>query len=359
MFNKVIFGSLATLGAVIGAFALSKSAEADCTHWHPHHCGVEDVKREGQRTAEDIQREIDNCFNGGGCDIPGLPADELWGEAGRQFIDEAAAAIAAKNAALPVEPLNDLQKRHLRPHFGDLVDRVRVKYGATLLDNWRTPLGTISEPSGGQTFCNDIYITQRFRPNDADLMELIAHEMVHSQQCERLGGLANFGYEYFKGYKNANQSYRNNPMEEEAYQFDASIDWAKEPSFGRPTAQGDNRGDRITSHIEMGEGDYLLSGDGRWRAVMQGDGNFVIYGPEGPIWATNTNGSGTYPYTLALQSDGNLVVYGDGLNPTWASNTNGLGVGPYTLVMQNDANLVLYDDGRPGTPLWVSDTCCR
>ncbi|MBC6471752.1 MAG: hypothetical protein GDA48_02110 [Hormoscilla sp. GM102CHS1] len=40
----------------------NRHAQADCTRWHPHHCGV-----------NDIRREIDNCINGGGCS---LPADE-------------------------------------------------------------------------------------------------------------------------------------------------------------------------------------------------------------------------------------------------------------------------------------------
>ena len=48
--------------------------------------------------------------------------------------------------------------------------------------------------------------------------------MVHSQQCERLGGASNFGYKYFKEYKRANQNYRNNQLEREAYDFGAKFD---------------------------------------------------------------------------------------------------------------------------------------
>lgn len=55
-------------------------------------------------------------------------------------------------------------------------------------------------------------------------------------------------------------------------------------------------------------------------ATMQGDGNFVVYTPQGtPIFATSTVGNpGAY---LALQNDGNLVVYSAAGQPLWASNT--------------------------------------
>lgn len=55
-------------------------------------------------------------------------------------------------------------------------------------------------------------------------------------------------------------------------------------------------------------------------AIMQGDGNFVVYTPQGEaIFATGTNGhEGAY---LSLQSDGNLVVYGPQGEALWASNT--------------------------------------
>lgn len=124
---------------------------------------------------------------------------------------------------------------------------------------------------------------------------------------------------------------------------------------GRPTPNGRNMGDRIASHREMYEGDYLLSGDGRFKLVMQGDGNMVIYKQGRPIWASNTMGVDCAPYKLAMQSDGNYVIYGKN-RPIWASNTNGKGIGPYILVMQNDGNLVVYDQN---SPIWATNTCCH
>ena len=106
----------------------------------------------------------------------------------------------------------------------------------------------------------------------------------------------------------------------------------------------------------------LLSRNGRYRAIMQNDGNFVIYDSTNPIWASHTNGQGFAPYSLLMQTDGNLVVYAY-LNrcapnvpcvPTWASNKNGKGVAPYILIMQNDGNLVAYDTTL--TPTWASST---
>ena len=124
---------------------------------------------------------------------------------------------------------------------------------------------------------------------------------------------------------------------------------------GRATPNGQNRGDRLVSHTEMYEGDYLLSGDGRFKLVMQGDGNLVIYKQGAAIWTSNTNGVDCTPYKLAMQSDGNLVIYGKN-RPIWASDTNGQGSHPFSLVMQNDGNLVIYD---PSRPTWASGTCCH
>jgi len=94
----------------------------------------------------------------------------------------------------------------------------------------------------------------------------------------------------------------------------------------------------------------LRSPNGEFTLAMQTDGNLVIYGPSGPIWASNTGGTGGANY-LAMQTDGNLVVYQSGGHPVWASNTGGTG---NYLAMQSDGNLVVYQPG--GHPLWASNT---
>ena len=123
-----------------------------------------------------------------------------------------------------------------------------------------------------------------------------------------------------------------------------------------------NLGDSIQSNGAMGlaPNQQLVSANGSFRAVMQTDGNFVVYGPSGATWASGTNGKGSGPYMALMQPDGNLVIYANSSNcaagtactPTWASNTNGKGMPPFNLIMQNDGNLVVYDSTK--APIWAS-----
>ncbi|HEY4117565.1 MAG TPA: glycoside hydrolase domain-containing protein [Byssovorax sp.] len=121
------------------------------------------------------------------------------------------------------------------------------------------------------------------------------------------------------------------------------------------------------------------NGTDGYAAIMQGDGNFVLYGAHSnPIWASGTNGSSGA--RLVMQDDGNLVVYGPGNNALWASGTNvpagppapsGCGIihggdglssgasfgscgGAYSLAMQTDGNLVYYHNGVGA--LWATGT---
>jgi hypothetical protein len=101
--------------------------------------------------------------------------------------------------------------------------------------------------------------------------------------------------------------------------------------------------------------EHIISACGRFKAIMQGDGNFVLY-KEGdtPVWSTNTCDKGSGPFVFSMQGDGNLVIYDAAANPTWASNTCDKGVGPYELEMQSDGNLVAYDKNR--TAIWSTGT---
>jgi len=94
----------------------------------------------------------------------------------------------------------------------------------------------------------------------------------------------------------------------------------------------------------------LVSSDGRFKLIMQGDGNLVLYSPNRPLWWTSTNGK---PVVLfAVQGDGNLVLYDSQYKYYWATMTQGRG--GTTLVMQNDGNLVLYDPQF--RPIWNTQT---
>lgn len=112
------------------------------------------------------------------------------------------------------------------------------------------------------------------------------------------------------------------------------------------------------------------------RAVMQGDGNFVLYNKSNvAVWNSETAGNPNA--RIALQTDGNLVAYSSGNSALWATYTthnplllkyvntsvrNGLirrgqqlilTDRTLKLVLQSDGNLVLY---RNSTPLWATGT---
>lgn len=94
----------------------------------------------------------------------------------------------------------------------------------------------------------------------------------------------------------------------------------------------------------------LISPDGRYKLIMQGDGNLVLYSPNRPIWWTGTGGK---PVNLfAVQGDGNLVLYDAQFRPYWYTNTQGRGA--KILALQNDGNLVLYD--ALFRPIWNTQT---
>lgn len=57
-------------------------------------------------------------------------------------------------------------------------------------------------------------------------------------------------------------------------------------------------------------GNYLLSPNGNCKAVMQGDGNFVIYKGGKAIWCSATITSAYSSYFAVIQTDGNFVIYG-------------------------------------------------
>ena len=117
-------------------------------------------------------------------------------------------------------------------------------------------------------------------------------------------------------------------------------------------------GPNLNNAQTLNTGDFLSSGNGYY-AVMQNDGNFVLYVtndwvPANARWASGTNGKGVFPTHITMQDDGNLVIYDTYMNPTWASHTEYKGTKPHVLTMQTDGNLVVYDGN--GNPTWASKT---
>lgn len=154
--------------------------------------------------------------------VPKKYSEAAWGKVGAGGYQAAAQWMIAHNGK--GQPLDEIQKHYLRPHFGDLVDRVDVIYNATLLDEWVAASFRLNfGRSNAQVYGNKIYVKSDYKRGSVKQLILLAHELVHVQQYERLGSLNEFGYEYFKEYERAGQSYRHNIMEREAFEFEAEF----------------------------------------------------------------------------------------------------------------------------------------
>ena len=117
--------------------------------------------------------------------------------------------------------------------------------------------------------------------------------------------------------------------------------------------------DILEQDNRIGMGSKLTSPSGRFHLDMQYDGNLVLYRTDDnkPIWHSDTwardqygNGGGLY---AILQKDGNFVVYAPGQRPTWASKT--VGRGDNYVRVQDDGNLVIYTKGTNAVQ-WASGT---
>ena len=96
----------------------------------------------------------------------------------------------------------------------------------------------------------------------------------------------------------------------------------------------------------------IVSPNGKYRLIMQGDGNLVLYSPNRAIWWTSTQNTGANFFIV--QGDGNMVIYSPA-RYVWASWTQNRGA--KTLYLQDDGNLVLYDASF--RPIWNSETAGR
>jgi hypothetical protein len=166
-------------------------------------------------------------------------SEEAWGQAGAVGYQAASDTMRLKNVKNGSQDLDATQKRYLRPHFGNLVDRVQVIYKAQLMDTWsalgkEVHLGEVE--SDAQTYCDRIYVRESYKPNDSSQTVLLAHELIHSKQCENLGGMTQFGYHYFKEYKRGGQNYANNAMEKEAKAFEGQFEGWLSQEIVNPSA---------------------------------------------------------------------------------------------------------------------------
>ena len=95
-------------------------------------------------------------------------------------------------------------------------------------------------------------------------------------------------------------------------------------------------------------GGSLSSPGGRYRLVYQSDGNLVLSDVLAgtALWATDTGG--TAPGQAIVQSDGNFVIYDAAGSALWTAGTAG-NPGAY-LRIQDDGNVVIY--GANARPIW-------
>jgi hypothetical protein len=105
----------------------------------------------------------------------------------------------------------------------------------------------------------------------------------------------------------------------------------------------------LSPNAQMVMGDALWSQNGLFQLLLQQDGNLVLYRQDGvALWQSGTAGQPSQ-YAL-MQNDGNFVIYGP-YGAIWQSGTAGYaGAG---LLMQDDGNVVIYF-GQ--TPVWQSNT---
>lgn len=152
-------------------------------------------------------------------DKDAISTENLWGEAGATAYPQAAKKMSKSSP--PGESLDDFDRESLRPIFDDLVDRVLIHWDAEPLDELMGAEFGVKFGDGdtvGQTFGLNIYIRgPKSSWSDRDRLQILIHEITHSFQFERLGSdMKMFGYEYFREYYQAGQSYELNPLEIEA-----------------------------------------------------------------------------------------------------------------------------------------------
>ena len=99
--------------------------------------------------------------------------------------------------------------------------------------------------------------------------------------------------------------------------------------------------DTLATGRAMLPGQFITSSNGRYRLIMQADGNLVMYDGWTALWATYSIGPGR---RAVMQSDGNFVIY-HGYDGVWSTSTTGFRSSQ--LVIENNGNLVLYSDGLP------------
>jgi hypothetical protein len=109
----------------------------------------------------------------------------------------------------------------------------------------------------------------------------------------------------------------------------------------RQTLWSSNQGfllNQLLPGVTLEAGGQLLSESHAYRLAMQSDGDLVMFNGDQALWSSGTAG---YPGAKAvMEGDGNLVVYDAGGTARWFSDT--AGHPGSRLIVHDDGNLVIY-----------------
>ncbi|NJL35454.1 MAG: hypothetical protein HC899_00935 [Leptolyngbyaceae cyanobacterium SM1_4_3] len=102
----------------------------------------------------------------------------------------------------------------------------------------------------------------------------------------------------------------------------------------------------------LNKGQQLTSNNKCFTLTLQLDGNLVLYNnkQESSLWSSGTSQRNSSH--AIMQPDGNFVIYSDGGSAVWASNTNTSGGSQ--LKVENDGNVVIYT--RENKRVWETGT---
>ncbi|MBK8212180.1 MAG: hypothetical protein IPK71_00400 [Myxococcales bacterium] len=123
---------------------------------------------------------------------------------------------------------------------------------------------------------------------------------------------------------------------------------APTPATPAPSAGCSNNS--LAPGQQLTPGQRLCSADGRFSLAVQADGNLVLKRSSDNYVKWHTNRVGASPRAV-VQGDGNFVLY-HGASAAWYTGTQGRAV--RQLILQTDGNLVLY--GTDGRALWHTNT---
>src|SRR5215469_13731624 len=117
--------------------------------------------------------------------------------------------------------------------------------------------------------------------------------------------------------------------------------------------------DRLDSPGTLHSDEFLLSPNGHYLFIMQGDGNLVLYPQPSAIGGTALWNSGTFGSTssdnrMILGTDGNLLITQGGAK-VWESGSglDDSDVQEYFLQAQDDNNVVVYQNTSPPLAIWA------